>query len=53
MVVCGQASERKEVEVPGGKSGLCQSGVIGPRIEEMSCFWQVSWKEVRVGRISA
>lgn len=52
IVVCGQESMRKEVWVPGGKSGLWRSGVIGSKIEEISYFQQVSRREVKVDSLS-
>lgn len=51
-VECGHESVKKDVEAPREKSGLCRSGIMGSRIEQIFCLRQVSRKEGNVGWIS-
>lgn len=44
---CSHGPVRKDVCVPGVKSGLCLSGVIGPITEEILFLLQVSRKEIK------
>lgn len=45
-------SVRKEACIPGGKSGFCCRGVIGPLTDEILCFLQAFLNEISVGLMS-